>query len=109
MGEPDLTLEVRVLRAFVLGAKRVLTTEWGYPMGSVYADAETGEVYVERDQQNIAMTVSVSDAKLKIEYGKDWKEYFETLDWPQIQKPADLANSKLAKVPTNGLGKGKKG
>ena len=78
--KPDLPLEVRVLKRFLFEAKHVLTSIWGYPNTSVYADPDTGILYVGND---IALTLGCPIQSWRSSMAKIGKSTFHPRTGPR--------------------------
>ena len=97
----DEEVEVRVLKGLVFGTKELLVT-WGFDKMGVWADPETGSVWMGDDK---ILTRKITGRQLTIEYGTEWEVYFND----SLKELVTFLKVKLAtgNNPTKGLGKGK--
>ena len=98
-----------MISSYVFGLKYLLCTHGGFAKQSVWADPETGAVWVGDDEVS---TASVIDNKLEINTMAGWQEWLEDPHYPQYNEMVKelkkkLADSGEAKGKAKGKGKTK--
>ena len=98
----DQNLQTRILTTFVFATKRFM----GYDGRSVWADVETGSVWLGED---MVATASIQGKTLAIEYGEGWESFLNDAEFPDFKDMVRKLQDKLASAgdPAKGKGIGK--
>ena len=108
--KPDLSIEPRTCRTFLLSLRWKMVTEWGYGKSEVKVDENTMTMSVAR---NPVLSVAVKNDLIELTWLDDtWSAWAEFRDSKDLKDITDEANKKLEQAAVSrskGGGKGKKG
>ena len=99
----DQPIEVRAKASLAFGLKFLLHDKWGYEKYAIWADPESGSVWLGDDM--VLQSVSVGEGALKVTYGEGWEPWLQDDNYPEFNALVSTLNSKLSNVASKGVGK----